>query len=124
MTHLAAVESETEKRAAMALVVLSPLSYITGAGSGTSDSIAARLSNGEYVVNAAATARNRALLDAVNYGPGTIVGRAPSPGAGAGGGSQDFTLTAPVEINLDNVGVWRGLLHLKRSRGGIELGLS
>ena len=97
--------------------------YITGAGSGTSDSIAARLSNGEYVVNAAATARNRALLDAVNYGPGpSLVGRAPTPGAG-GGGSQDFTLTAPVQIVQDSVVAWQGLLRLKRSRGGIDLGL-
>ncbi|MBA8795569.1 hypothetical protein FHX74_003205 [Friedmanniella endophytica] len=42
--------------------------YITGPGSGTSDSISARLSNGEYVVNAAATAANRAWLDSINYG--------------------------------------------------------
>lgn len=38
-----------------------------GTGTGTSDSINARLSNGEYVVNAAATARNRALLDYINF---------------------------------------------------------
>jgi len=41
---------------------------VFGPGSSTSDSIPARLSNGEYVVNAAATARNRELLDAINYG--------------------------------------------------------
>lgn len=42
--------------------------YIRGRGTGTSDSIPARLSNGEYVVNARATAANRKLLDAINYG--------------------------------------------------------
>ncbi|MEV6432569.1 transglycosylase SLT domain-containing protein [Nocardia sp. NPDC051463] len=39
---------------------------ITGAGSGTSDSIVARLSNGEFVVNAASTARALPLLEAIN----------------------------------------------------------
>lgn len=40
--------------------------YITGPGTGTSDSIPVWLSNGEYVVNAAATARNRPLLEHIN----------------------------------------------------------
>jgi len=42
--------------------------YVRGPGTGRSDSIPARLSNGEYVVNAAATARHRHLLDAINSG--------------------------------------------------------
>jgi len=42
--------------------------YIQGPGTGTSDSIAARLSNGEYVVNAEQTARYRDILDAINAG--------------------------------------------------------
>ena len=51
--------------------------FISGPGSGTSDSIAARLSNGEFVVNAAATARNRAALEAINanrFADGGMVG--------------------------------------------------
>ncbi|BBT40994.1 phage tail length tape measure family protein [Pseudomonas putida] len=40
--------------------------YVSGPGSGTSDSIPARLSNGEFVVNAEATKRNRSLLEAIN----------------------------------------------------------
>jgi hypothetical protein len=40
---------------------------IRGPGTGTSDSIMARLSNGEYVVNAKATSMFRPLLDAINY---------------------------------------------------------
>ena len=40
--------------------------YVTGAGTSTSDSINARLSNREFVVNAEATARNRSLLEYVN----------------------------------------------------------
>jgi regulator of replication initiation timing len=42
--------------------------YVSGPGTGTSDSIPANLSNGEYVMNARATAENRALLDALNSG--------------------------------------------------------
>ncbi|RZI91680.1 MAG: tail length tape measure protein [Pseudomonas sp.] len=40
--------------------------YVSGSGTGTSDSIPARLSNGEFVVNAKATSRNRDLLEAIN----------------------------------------------------------
>ena len=57
--------------------------YVSGPGSATSDSIPAWLSNGEYVVNAAATARHRHLLEAINanrYAAGGYVG--------SGGGSS------------------------------------
>lgn len=43
--------------------------YISGPGTSTSDSIPARLSDGEYVINAAATRRYRPLLDKINSGP-------------------------------------------------------
>jgi hypothetical protein len=42
--------------------------YITGPGTSTSDSIPAMLSNGEYVINAAQTARFRPVLEAINAG--------------------------------------------------------
>ncbi|MFN4191812.1 MAG: phage tail length tape measure family protein [Tabrizicola sp.] len=41
---------------------------VRGPGTGTSDSIPTMLSNGEFVVNARATARNRHLLEAINSG--------------------------------------------------------
>lgn len=41
---------------------------IQGPGTGTSDSMIARVSNGEFVVNAAATRQNLALLHAINNG--------------------------------------------------------
>lgn len=41
---------------------------VWGAGTATSDSIPALLSNGEYVINAAATKRHRELLEAINAG--------------------------------------------------------
>jgi len=43
--------------------------FVSGPGSGTSDSIPARLSNGEYVINAAKTRLFKPLLDVINYSP-------------------------------------------------------
>lgn len=71
--------------------------YVSGAGTGTSDSIMARLSDGEFVVNAAATKRNRALLEAINSnervsvagGSGTVVA-AQSGSSGASGIQQNI----------------------------------
>lgn len=65
---------------------------IYGPGSGTSDDVLMWGSNGEFVVNAAATARNRHLLEAINAGAslpgfaqGGTIGGAGSGGAPAGG---------------------------------------
>jgi F0F1-type ATP synthase membrane subunit b/b' len=46
--------------------------YISGPGTSTSDSIPARLSDGEYVINAAATSRFRPILDQINSNSGPI----------------------------------------------------
>ena len=43
--------------------------FVSGPGTGTSDSIPARLSDGEYVINAAATRKYRPLLDKINKNP-------------------------------------------------------
>jgi hypothetical protein len=42
--------------------------YVSGPGTSTSDSIPARLSNGEFVVRAAATRKHLPLLQAINSG--------------------------------------------------------
>ncbi|MFF1469144.1 transglycosylase SLT domain-containing protein [Streptomyces mirabilis] len=50
---------------------------ITGPGTGRSDSIVTRVSNGEYIVNAAATSQHLPLLEAINkkgYANGGLVG--------------------------------------------------
>lgn len=77
---------------------------INGPGTGTSDSIPARLSDGEFVVNARATAQNRSLLEAINGGhlrgfaAGGLASNLPSPsGAPMIGG--DHTTIAPT-INV------------------------
>lgn len=57
---------------------------VSGLGTATSDSIPARLSNGEFVVNARSTSRYRPMLEAINrtpgYASGGIVGNAPVSG--------------------------------------------
>lgn len=53
--------------------------YISGPGTGLSDSIPAFLSNGEFVVNAESTRRNRSLLEALNRGASVVGSRGSSP---------------------------------------------
>lgn len=50
------------------MVAVATGGHVTGPGTGTSDSIPAMLSNGEFVINAAATRRNLALLHEINRG--------------------------------------------------------
>ncbi|WMY06767.1 phage tail length tape measure family protein [Paraburkholderia phenoliruptrix] len=72
--------------------------HISGAGTGTSDSIPAMLSNGEFVINAASTRKYRGLLESINSGHmahfanGGAVGSAPSSGSGPSGGDLHFHL--------------------------------
>ena len=74
---------------------------VWGAGTATSDSIPAMLSNGEFVINAASTRRHRALLEAINknrYASGGVVGVAPQVAA-LGGGAGGMTVN--ITINRD-----------------------
>lgn len=75
--------------------------YISGPGTGTSDSIPALLSNGEYVINARSTTRHRELLEAINAGrfaSGGLVGYASGGAVGyAAGGS----VTVPLSEWID-----------------------
>lgn len=73
---------------------------VSGAGTGTSDSIPAWLSNGEYVMPAAETAKYRPLLDSMRAGtlnPGQLV----SAGPAAGGGSN---VAGNTQINIGLMG--------------------
>lgn len=63
--------------------------YVSGPGGGRTDSIPARLSNGEFVVNAQATKRNRSLLEAINSGERVSVsGQSISVNKVSGSGEQ------------------------------------
>lgn len=65
---------------------------VRGPGTGTSDSITARLSDGEYVVNARATSKHLGLLEAINGGKDPFMRY-----AGGGRVSNDNeTLTRPA----------------------------
>lgn len=74
--------------------------YVSGPGSSRSDSIPARLSNGEYVVNAAQTRKYRSVLEAINQGKvphfadGGFVGglSTPSIPSAASGGSSGMNV--------------------------------
>lgn len=73
---------------------------ITGPGTGTSDSIPAWLSNGEFIVNAAATAKNLSLLHAINSGrqmPAFAAGGMVAPAASS--------VSTAVSVGSPNVGV-------------------
>lgn len=87
--------------------------YVAGPGTGTSDSIAANLSNGEYVIRAARVAMPGMLehLNAINYGAQPISYRARSSfadgglvlagaGAAAGGGGMNGQVTVGLEAGL------------------------
>jgi len=68
---------------------------VSGAGTGTSDSIPAWLSNGEYVINAKATKANRPLLDSINFGNA----KKYATGGPVGGSTlMAFTPSAPTEL--------------------------
>ncbi len=83
--------------------------HVSGPGTGTSDSIPARLSNGEFVVNARATAKHRAMLEAMNsnrvpaFANGGMVSPSPistpSFGSSGGGGSAPINISSNVTIN-------------------------
>ncbi|KWO18358.1 phage tail protein [Burkholderia ubonensis] len=77
---------------------------ISGPGTGTSDSIPAMLSNGEFVINAASTKKYRSLLEAINSGHmthfatgGIAAALAPSPSVSGGAAS-------PVNVEVHNHG--------------------
>ncbi|MEJ0012889.1 MAG: phage tail length tape measure family protein [Bauldia sp.] len=72
---------------------------LRGPGTGTSDSIVARVSNGEFIVNAAATARHRPMLEAINNYPplqrfadGGYVGADAAFGSGSARGGPPWKL--------------------------------
>ena len=65
---------------------------VRGPGTGTSDSILARISNGEYIVPAAAVQRiGESNLDAMSYG-GLSASTAMIPASGGGGGGRGATV--------------------------------
>jgi hypothetical protein len=84
---------------------------IQGPGTGTSDSIVARVSHGEFITNAASTAKYRPLLEAINadriprFADGGIVGSAMNDNRFA---ANDNRMTIAPNINIKVEGGSRG----------------
>jgi hypothetical protein len=85
---------------------------ITGAGTGTSDSIPAMLSNGEFIINAKDAKENMALLEAINSGKvirrasGGLIGGALGIGSSVNsmmGGSPAFSKALNIAGALGNL---------------------
>ena len=83
--------------------------HVSGPGTGTSDSIPARLSDGEFVVRASATKKHGRLLEAINadrvpaFASGGMVSPTPmsTPSFGSSGsrGGGDININSAVTIN-------------------------
>jgi hypothetical protein len=77
---------------------------VKGPGTGVSDSIPTMLSNGEFVINAAATARNRQLLEAINSG--ASISSAASPimaiptASKSADGANSVTNNSVINMNI------------------------
>lgn len=68
MTGIISTFGLTQSLAALGTAGLADGGLVVGPGGPRSDRVPALLSNGEFVMNAAATARNRAVLEAMNRG--------------------------------------------------------
>lgn len=83
---------------------------VAGPGTGTSDSVPARLSNGEFVVNAAATRKHQPLLEAINSGKmrsfaegGPVsIPRVSVPSVAAAATSAPVSVTVAPTFNVAN----------------------
>jgi hypothetical protein len=79
---------------------------VQGPGGPRSDSVNARLSNGEFVVNAAATANNRPLLEAINSGQQVRQATAAQAVANGGGAGQVVVQPNPApQVHIRQVNV-------------------
>lgn len=85
---------------------------VNGVGTGTSDSNLRWLSHGEFVVNAEATRRNRALLEAINSNE-----RMPTRSSGSYGASAPVVAAAPI-VNLYEDASRAGQVQTRTENGG------
>ena len=80
--------------------------FVSGPGSSRSDSIPARLSDGEFVINAASTSKHRSLLESINGGSlrgfadGGLVSNVPSMPATTQIGGQITHISPSISVNV------------------------
>ena len=92
---------------------------IVGAGTATSDSIPAMLSNGEYVLNARAVRRvGRPLLDAINYGHARHFASGGLASKSVVHVTNGHSSGSPVVINVSAIDAdsFRGFMNTKGKR--------
>lgn len=90
--------------------------YVSGPGTGTSDSIPARLSNGESVINARSTAMFGPLLSSLNQAGGGI---AFNPAAGGSREGFDF-LAAAVASGMKHAQIHVAVDEVKQVQDRVE----
>ncbi|RZJ83950.1 MAG: hypothetical protein EON88_27950, partial [Brevundimonas sp.] len=91
---------------------------VRGQGGPRQDNQIRALSVGEYVVNAKATAENRALLDAINTGRSVRMPALPDPATlGSRSGNQSISLSMPVDARGADMGA---ALHIERTVADLE----
>lgn len=98
---------------------------IAGPGGPRDDRVLSWLSNGEFVVNAAATARHRPLLEAINGAPrfaaGGLVGGGAAAAAGADGGRLPIVIDLRLTDDLDaRIAEQSHNVSVRVMRGGLE----
>ncbi|MGY4469345.1 hypothetical protein ACVWWK_005054 [Bradyrhizobium sp. LB9.1b] len=76
--------------------------FITGPGGPRDDKIHARLSNGEFVINAASTAKHRAALEMINS---DRIPRFADGGLVGGAGSTAAAMIAPAHVIAPQISV-------------------
>ena len=91
--------------------------YVSGPGTGTSDSIPARLSNGESVINAKSTAMFGPLLSSLNQAGGGI---AFNPATGGQREGYEF-LASAVAAGMKSVNIRMGLDEITRVQDRVNV---
>ena len=91
--------------------------YVSGPGTGTSDSIPARLSNGESVINAKSTAMFGPLLSSLNQAGGGI---AFNPATGGQREGYEF-LASAVAAGMKSVSIRMGLDEITRVQDRVNV---
>jgi hypothetical protein len=103
---------------------------ITGPGTSTSDSITGvdasgtpivRVSRDEFVVNAAAYAKNKALVNAINDGTQGFAGGGPLGGGPGAGPLVGLAIEGTLDMGNGLIGVMRGVVKSEMAESGAKL---
>lgn len=91
-------------RSRMTMLHLAGGGGVHGPGTSTSDSIPAMLSDGEFVVNAAATRRYRSALEAMNSGQAPTLSKGGFAGGGSKAGKSGDISFGDIKVNVQTQG--------------------